>query len=732
MATLFGLGGIAAAAPGGSHALHLSVSPASPSSNPSPTFTVTGPGAGSAHCAITGPGGYSAAFSACTSVTPRPSFAAAGAYTFSITSGGSGSISYDYLGSPGGGGNPGTPPAPPVVSVASPGSSATPTFTFTDTSAGVFACRLTTPSGTVSSPTFCTSPDQVTLSAGDGSYTLTVTIYNFYGSASTAAVYQLVTAPPSISVAPASPSTSTTPTFTLTDSEPGVTFACALSPPVGSATVGPCPASYSPTLSAGPGTYTLSATATDPQGNTSQASIPVTYVLLAAGSPPAPQVVAPASPANSATPAFTFSDSQGGVSYTCILSGPAGTGTPAPCTSPYPAQLAVDGTYTLSVTASASGLSSAPGTAVYVLDTVRPTLTLAESPTSPSTDTSPRFTAAAGDSLAVTLTCSLTGPGGFDRKPSGCADVSGLSLPVIGVYTFSVTAVDKAGNATSASEAYDLRAPPPPSNGRPPAQLPPSPPAFSHVATSPGTDPNPSWSFTLPLGAGGECSLLSGAAEVVPPATCSGTISYDLSPFGPGDYTVRVVAVDSSGQTSVAASSEYQLVSPAWSAVTPPPTLPPSTGPLTGTTAGSGTSLPPAPGHTGASAATPPPNSAPAARRLVVPLLNPPVGTAAAPTGRSEAGSLAPRPTPSPTTAPLAIAPVLSVLPPQVRKVVSGVVTAVVQTHDHGTFPLALIAIVVAFLAVQNRIDRRDPKLALAPRSADEDLEFAESYGGIE
>jgi hypothetical protein len=39
--------------------------------------------------------------------------------------------------------------------------------------------------------------------------------------------------------------------------------------------------------------------------------------------------------------------------------------------------------------------------------------------------------------------------------------------------------------------------------------------------------------------------------------------------------------------------------------------------------------------------------------------------------------------------------------------------TAVAVAHD-GQFPVALIGVVAAFLFLQGRLDRRDPKLALA------------------
>jgi hypothetical protein len=49
----------------------------------------------------------------------------------------------------------------------------------------------------------------------------------------------------------------------------------------------------------------------------------------------------------------------------------------------------------------------------------------------------------------------------------------------------------------------------------------------------------------------------------------------------------------------------------------------------------------------------------------------------------------------------------------------------VVTNADKAAFPFILLIVLALFLAVQNRIDRRDPKLALAPLRADEELEFS-------
>jgi hypothetical protein len=54
----------------------------------------------------------------------------------------------------------------------------------------------------------------------------------------------------------------------------------------------------------------------------------------------------------------------------------------------------------------------------------------------------------------------------------------------------------------------------------------------------------------------------------------------------------------------------------------------------------------------------------------------------------------------------------------------------VVTKHpDKSVFPGGLLLLVLGFLAVQGRLDRNDPKLALAPDFADPDLEFGPPPG---
>jgi len=59
-------------------------------------------------------------------------------------------------------------------------------------------------------------------------------------------------------------------------------------------------------------------------------------------------------------------------------------------------------------------------------------------------------------------------------------------------------------------------------------------------------------------------------------------------------------------------------------------------------------------------------------------------------------------------------APPLQASPTTVGEVVTAVGETALAVVEDGQFPLALVAVVAGFLAVQGRLDRRDPKLALA------------------
>jgi hypothetical protein len=59
-------------------------------------------------------------------------------------------------------------------------------------------------------------------------------------------------------------------------------------------------------------------------------------------------------------------------------------------------------------------------------------------------------------------------------------------------------------------------------------------------------------------------------------------------------------------------------------------------------------------------------------------------------------------------------APPLQASPTTVAEVAAAVGETALAVVEDGQFPLALVAVAAGFLAVQGRLDRADPKLALA------------------
>ncbi|GAC1326844.1 MAG: hypothetical protein NVSMB13_12580 [Mycobacteriales bacterium] len=141
------------------------------------------------------------------------------------------------------------------------------TFAFTDAEAGViFQCQLD--AGAYAT---CTSPTTLS-SLSDGSHTFNVRAVDAAGNASPAASYTWTvdTVPPvapALTATPPAQSNTASPSFSFTDAETPVTFACSLD---GAAAVGcTSPKAYSGLAD---GAHIFSVTATDPAGNTSTAA----------------------------------------------------------------------------------------------------------------------------------------------------------------------------------------------------------------------------------------------------------------------------------------------------------------------------------------------------------------------------------------------------------------------------------------------------------------------------
>ena len=729
-----------------------------------------------------------------------------GTYTFTVTTGfrqsNSASSTYTLV--------PPNPPAAPTIASAplSPGRNNSATWSFTLPAGTTARCSLLRGSTTVSGPAACTSPATFSLTT-DGNYTFQVVAVDAFGTASTPATstYTLDTTPPPAPVITGSPSSpnDASPTWAFTAT--GTTSTCTLTS--GSVTVsGPaaCTGSATYDLTTSPaGTYVFSVTTADALGNTSTATTS-TYTYAGLPAPPVPTITsAPASPGRNTRPAWTFT-TKAGTSTTCSVS-KGGTMVIAstPCSGSFSPALGGlgDGAYTLSIVAfdSTTGLSSAPATSTYTLDTTPPAAPgFTATPPAASNGATPtwRFSTPAG---ASTLQCTLTRGATVISGPAPCNGGSfspNLSRNGDGTYTLTVVAVDAAGNTSApavSSFTYDTTPPLAPS-------ITSAPPSTSNIKA-------PTWTFTTPAGASNRCTLAQGATVISGPAPCSGSFSKDLTGRPDGTYTFTVWAVDAAGNASptVTSSTVRDTTPPAvpsitsgpakntsnpsatWNfkapgsastrcsitkgttvAVAPVACGSPAAFDLSGLPSGTYTfnvvaydaagnasapatyaftwQAPPAPapapsspsGSTGSPGSSRPTDAGGSPSQVIplapIPAVPPPSSiiipapAAPAPTGSGRSASKAkpgaPKANGTPDV-PGAVAPATPTTteaPPPVEQIIQTAGKVAGTVSKKAAFPLLLVLLMIFFLAIQDQIDRRDPKLAHAPVYPTNDLGF--------
>ena len=513
--------------------------PSSPSDDDTPTwtFTVSG-GTASTLCSVSG---GVAALAPCTSpVTYDLSGRPSGTYTFTV-------IAVDSVG------NQSAPAtisfvrlAAPVVtgSPSSPANDPTPTWTFTVSGGAGAECSLSLGGAVVDGPVACAGSYTPTVAA-DGTYTFSVVSVDSGSglrSTPTTSTYTFdgtAPLPPAVTGSPASPSDDDTPTWTFTVSGDTASTLCSVSG--GVAALAPCasPATYD--VGGLPaGTYTFSVIAVDAVGNQS-APTTSSFVRLAA-----PVITAePASPDNNPTPTWTFTVSGGaGTECTLLLGGTVVDG-PVACGTSYTPTLVTDGTYTFQVVAVdlGSGTRSTPDTSTYTFDTTPPTAPVMTGfPPSPTDDDSPTFTfTTSADTVGTT--CSITGGVTAPCTSPVSFDLTGQPA---GTYTVTITAVDAAGNESPTVFILERIVPPPPAT-------------ITAGPASPDNEASPTWTFDLPPGTIGSCSLLFGTGNTVVagPVACVGSQTFTLAD-GDGTYTFEVIAVDLvTGLTSTPVTSTY-------------------------------------------------------------------------------------------------------------------------------------------------------------------------------
>ena len=669
--------------------------PASPGNSLAPQWNVTDAVAGTTYlCSVTGPTGSSATVSCLNgAVTLALASQPDGLYTVSV-------LAVDALGNSSDPAQPltftylldTTAPAAPTVGVTpSPAQGVKVTYTIGNVEpGGVLTCTLTGPSGsTVSVPAACGTTVAIDLTGQpNGSYVLSVTVTDAAGNTSTAttATYVYDTKPPAAPgvTLPATTSNDLTPTLIVT-TEPGATITCTVSRnllPV--AGLGCAQDGTVDLTGLADGEFEITVYATDQAGNVSPGTT-VTYILDTV--PPDPPVVtAPASPSPVVSPVWLWTGENGSVA-TCTLTGPKGVVFgPTTCTSPFTFNFTglPDGAYTLTVVLTdTAGNVSKPVSTTFRLDRTAPVPPTVVPPASPSNDRSPAWTITAP--RGATLTCTLLRGSTVVYAAGACPTGGVFSLAGMpdGVYTLRVTATDAAGNVSAASVStytLDTRAP--------------ATPSLDFASDSPSSSRTPNWGFTLPAGTTGECVLRNGST-VLATKPCRDAVSFTL-PNADGTYTLLVYAVDAAGNMSKPLVLAYVLVGQGA-----------GSGGTSATSSGGGTGTPTT------TAPKPPPVPPLSVARQLADHLGGPVNAVK----KVVAGLTGPS-----VTEALPI--VNDKLTKDVSSAVRSVVNAVSKAGGGTGFPLLLLVIVVGFLVAQSRIDRRDPKLALASVAADDSLQF--------
>lgn len=333
---------------------------------------------------------------------------------------------------------------------------------------------------------------------------------------------------PTLTQSPAQASNSATATFAFSDDDGSATFACRLDGDDFSVCTNP--KTYAG-LADGPHTFAVKAI--DSAGNESAATQYSWTVDTVA--PPQPSIdTAPTVLANARSASFAFSDPAGGVGFLCRIDG-ASFGA---CTSPASYSGLPDGSHTFDVRAvDAAGNTSAVASRTWVVDATAPVVTFAARPAPAARSAAATFAFATNE--GSTFSCKLdagsaapcTSPKTYDALPDG-------------VHTFSVRAVDKAGNASDTSYRWTVDTTPPDRVSKLAAAVryrslrlswrTPATADFDHVTVLEST------SARGPLGA----SVYSGTAT-----------SFSLRRFQNGNYArFTVISYDRAGNASRAAT----------------------------------------------------------------------------------------------------------------------------------------------------------------------------------
>jgi hypothetical protein len=372
------------------------------------------------------------------------------------------------------------------------------------------------------------------------------------------------------------------------------------------------------------------------------------------------------------------------------LTTPRGVGGWAPCSGSYTATTNGDGTYLLEVRAfDAAGEHGPASSASYQLDTRAPASPRFIDPIPPTVGNDAEVVWSWADDENL-VQCHLLRNGSSLGAFTSCDPPYVATIGRLGeaTYTIEARAVDPAGNVSSpptvGSYRYDITPPPAPTFAtRPPAR---------------GSSASVGWTFAVPVDTSAVC-VVSRNGTVTSEGACAGAFTLDLRGQQPATWTLSVHLVDAAGNAGRSAVGTYTLTSAV------------GRGRVDGS-GGNGNGG----GPLGTGAGAVPSGSGPGSSHS---------SGGVAVSDHSRLGAIPHIPDAIKKGAKnlaRAAAAIPGALPgtdvPRAIKNVLG------QTITKPQLPLALFIIVLLFLLVQNRIDRRDPKLAAAPVNAEPELTF--------
>src|SRR5207245_2854733 len=275
-------------------------------------------------------------------------------------------------------------------------------------------------------------------------YTLTVLDASAHAVTRTATVTVGSTGGPPVATIAASPpslTSQTTATFSFNSSKPDATLSCALDS--GAAAACASPRSYSG-LTAGGHTFTV--TATDKAGQSSSpASVTWTLDLV----PPVATITAsPTNPTAQTSASFSFNSSKASSTFSCALDSAAA----AACTSPQSYSGLAAGSHSFAVTATdAAGNTSSPVSFTWTINVTALVATITGSPANPTNQTAATFSFSSSEASS-SFSCKLD-----SGAAAACSSPRSYSGLTAGSHTFTMTATDPAGNAsTPASSTWTI------------------------------------------------------------------------------------------------------------------------------------------------------------------------------------------------------------------------------------------------------------------------------------